>query len=197
MGNYRRTVYLILIVLLVATGQSWATNFAGSGYFISRNACTDIAAPVTNQTLCWDVTNTRFLRWNGTAWVAVQPGRLQSNSGTQIPNGTQYLVVEGQGTSSTESVATMIAPTSGTVSGLTCFVVTAPTLTHTWTITFQTSVLPAPLTATSLNCTISAGSNSCTDSSDTAPVTAGWGWDYKVVNNGAGSSNIACSAVIQ
>lgn len=70
--------YLLVILLILFSGeQVWAQR-TGPGLFMGPGMCSDVSGQVTQQTYCLDYSSGGLLVWNGSQWVPISGNVTQS-----------------------------------------------------------------------------------------------------------------------
>jgi hypothetical protein len=179
---------------LILPHRALGVTFGGSGWFISRNTCTDITSPVSGQSVCWDVTNTVLKYWNGSAWTPAVTAWLMANVPVESPLAvTSYMVISGsQVAEGFEYNVQMPAPSAGVIVAIQCELPNAPTSGKSWTFTLRKNA-----SSTALLCAIANSATTCS-ASGAISIAAGDLLDtYAVAAGSPASTYAACSYALQ
>lgn len=111
--------YLLVILLVLFSGERVWAQRTGPGLFMGPGMCSDVSGQVTQQTYCLDYSSGGLLVWNGSQWVPISANLTQSlntavgmtvtntNAGTSAQaayfasNGTSTVGMSMTGTGST------------------------------------------------------------------------------------------------
>jgi hypothetical protein len=150
---------------------------------------------------------------NNTIWIAssVTPGNavwtqaiglspytsLGSVFGSTVAGATAYAAIGGTGAN--QNIQIPISQ-GGTISTLYVHVAVAPDAGKSFVLTLYVGAAAA-MTATSVTCTVAAGTQDCSDLTHTASITAGQFWAIQIVNGsssvGTGTSSFSVKVLFQ
>lgn len=157
---------------MIATLSSKATPADADILVIADSAATNASKGLT-----WTNVKATLKTYLDTLYAPITRSQsfcCTNGSGALAAGSTNYFGIAYSNT--TESLAYLVWPVSGTVKNMYIYSQGSPGVGQTYTATFRNN-----LADTAITCQITSGNNSASDTTHTASVTAGQRWSVKIV----------------